>query len=252
MPTKQEIIKEQSQTVAISNEFIQKARYELTKTGQKAILYMASKIKPMDEPEQEYHFIAENFCKVCNFNTDGGWYLNYVKEVMLEIKARPIIIPTEKRKRVITSWFDYAVLNEETGEIVVRFNKYITPYLYELQKQYTSFLLEYVLPMKSEYGIRLYEYLKSVKYKGIRHTMTLDELRERLGCEGKYIQSSHMREKVIEPALKDINTYTDLQVGYKFIKTGRKVSHIEFTVMLSDDVSRLLNRVKDLGMRDYE
>ena len=244
---KRDIIKEQSQKVIISNELIQKARYELTKTGQKAILYMASKIKPFDEPEIEYRFKADNFCEVCNFNTDGGWYINYVKEVMLEIKARPIVIPMPNKKRVITSWFDYAVLNEETGEIVVRFNKYITPYLFELQKQYTSFLLEYVLPMKSEYGIRLYEYLKSVKYKGFRHLMTLDEIRERLGCEGKYTQSSDIRARVIEPAIKDINSYTDLDVGYKFIKTGRKVSHIEFTIMAADDAPRLINRVKALG-----
>lgn len=248
--TNHDIIKEVSQKVVISNELIQKARYELNKTAQKSILYMASKIKPYDEPETVYTFNAETFCQVCNFNTDGGWYISYVKEVLLELKARPIVIPLMNRKRVITSWFDYAILDDETGEIKIKFNEYITPYLFELHNKYTSFMLEYILPMKSEYGIRLYEYLKSVKYQGYRHTITLDEMRQRVGCEGKYEQSSHLRERVIEPALKDINTYTDLDIGYKLIKTGRKATHIEFTILQNDDVARMLNRVDALGLRE--
>ena len=245
--------KELKQIVAIANELIQKSSEELTKTEKKAVLYMASKIKPTDKEGTEYLFNAENFCQVCNFNTDGGWYANRVREIVIQLKKKVIEIPLGGKRKLITSWFNDAVIDFETNEIKITFSKYLTPYLYELQKQYTSFALENVLGMKSIYGIKLYEYLKSVYYKGTRHTITLDELRERTGCIGKYEGSSDIRKYVLEPAMKDINELTDLEVIYRLIKTGKKVSHIEFILHEPrpvDELRRTWNRERELGLRE--
>ena len=248
--TRQDKITELSYQANMSNELIQKSRYTLTPIEQKAILYMASKIKPNDEPYTEYEFSAERFCEVCNFNMDGGWYIQRVREVCMELAKKPLVIKLDKYSEVITSWITYAELNSKTGTFKVAFSKHLTPYLYELQKCYTSITMQYVLPMKSEYGIRLYGYLKSVKFMGYRHTLTIDELKQRTGCEGKYEFFKDLRRFVIEPALKDINTFSDLEVGCNFIKTGKKVSHIEFIVKDGDNITRHNNRVRALGMRE--
>ena len=249
---KREKLKELSQKVAISNEIIQKARYELGKTEQKVLLYMVSKIKPLDFGDEVYTFNAKNCCEVCNFNTDGGWYSQTVKEIMVNLKTKPIIIPLGGRRKLITSWFNDAVIDEETGEFKITFSKILMPYLYELKKNYTSFALEYVVAMKSEYGIRLYEYLKSVVYQGIVNTISLEEFREKVGCEGKYTQSSDLRARVIEPALKDINDFSDLKVSYKFIKTGKKVSHIEFMMLTPRDLDLVVRTAKRADELDID
>ena len=232
--TREEIRKEQSQTVAIANELIQKSRYELSKTEQKAVLYMVSKIKPFDEPGTEYTFSIKNFCRICNFNKDTGFYHQYLTDMLVNLKKQPLKIPLENGSKVITSWFNDAVVSETADEVKISFSKYLLPYLYELQNRYTSFYLENVLPMKSGYSIRLYEYIKSESYRRREILLSLDELRQRAGCEEKYNQYSELRINVLEPAKKDINMYSDLKIEYNAKKTGKKVSYIEFIILPQD------------------
>lgn len=249
--TREEKINEISQTVAMANELIQKSRYELTKTEQKAVLYMVSKIKPFDEAGIEYDFSIKRFCEVCNLNKGGGIYYQYLKDMLVSLKTKVIIIPLEGKRKLITSWFNDAVISEDADIVKISFSKYLTPYLYELQCRYTSFFLENVLPMKSSYGIRLYEYLTSVKYKGRRHMLSIDELRERVGCEGKYNQFADVRIYILEPAMKDINQYTDMKISYQAYKTGKKYTHIEFTITSPDSweaTDRHLNRKEALDL----
>ena len=43
-----------------------------------------------------------------------------------------------------------------------------------------------------------------------------------------YDKISHIKEKVLEPALRDINAYSDLRVDVEYEKTGRTISHVVF------------------------
>lgn len=248
--TREEIIQEQSYSVAMTNEFIQKSRYELSRTEQKAVLYMVSKIKPQDLPGTEYTFSIKNFCRVCNLNTKSGVYYKYLKDVLAKLAEKPLIIPMGEKHNLITHWFASADIDGNSDIVNITFAKPLTPHLYELQTRYTKFYLENVLPMESGYGIRLYEYIKSVCYNTNKIIISLDELRERVGCEGKFKQSSELRINVIEPAIKDINLYTDIKIEYKTYKTGKKVSSIEFIISPLDKYDRedrLLNRREVLG-----
>lgn len=232
--TQEEIRQERTQTVAISNEFIERSRYELTKTEQKAILYMASKIKPYDAPETEYIFSVKRFCAVCNLNKNTGTYRRYLLDMLVGLKTHVIVIPLEGKRKIITSWFNDAVISETEDEVKITFSKYLAPYLFELRSRYTSFYLENVLPMKSEYGISLYEYIKKESYARKKIIISLDELRQRTGCAGKYKQYSEIRIFVIEPALRDINLFTDIKLSYMPIKAGKKVISVEFSVLPPD------------------
>ena len=44
-----------------------------------------------------------------------------------------------------------------------------------------------------------------------------------------YTKFSHFKDRVLEPAIIEIDYYTDLNVEYNFIKTGRAITHIVFT-----------------------
>lgn len=245
--TKREIVEAQSQFVVMRNELIQKSRYSLSLTEQKIILFMVSKITPFDEPYTEYTFAYKEFEAVCNLNKGGGKSKILVVDTMKQLKTKPIEIRLSEKQKVITSWFNDAIIDEETQTIKVSFSKYLTPYLYNLQTFYTQFCLENVLPMSSKYGIRLYEYLKSIQSKSHKQKISLDELRERCGTGDKYTKYKDFRVCVLEPATKDINTYTDLKVEYQEVKTGRSVSHIQFVITNSSTADRHINRASALG-----
>lgn len=251
MKKPREIIEAQSQKAFIHNVLIQHTDKRLSLTEIKTILYIISKIKPNDKPNEEYTFSIKEFCQACNYGIDGGGRYDYVRDVLKELRKKDIVIHPTENTTLITGWFAEAELIKDRNEVIISFANKVKPYLFNLTKNFTDIWLECVLPMKSLYGVLLFMYLSSVKYKGFKHTLELDELRRLMGCQGKYEQSSDIRKYIIEPALKDINTFTDLDVSYKFGKSGRKVVNVEFDVSETafDYHKRLFNRSMALGQR---
>lgn len=244
--TKREILALQGMYVAKGNTLIQKSRYSLSLTEQKAVLFMISKIKPHDEPFTEYTFSIKDFCLACNFDNSGGFYMRYVKECINKLAESVINIELED-KTIVTHWFSSATIHKEEGTISFVFDRNISPFLYELHSFYTQYSLENILPMKSKYGIRLYEFLRSIQSIDHKQVISILELRLRIGCD-KYPNFADFRKNVIEPAIQDINTFSDIRVVYNTIKTGRKVTEIEFVIRPSNgDIQQYMNRSKALG-----
>lgn len=61
-------------------------------------------------------------------------------------------------------------------------------------------------------------------------TYQISKLREMLGCENKFKQIGQLKERVIEKAVQEINDNTDLLVYVNYIKTGRKITAIQFSL----------------------
>lgn len=242
--TKKEIIEAQSQFVAMRNDLIRKSRYSLSLTEQRMLLLMISKITPYDEPGKEYPFTYTQFREVCNLSK-GGNTNRELKAALTELKTKPLVIPLNEDEEVITNWFNDARLNRRTGEIMISFSKYLTPYLYELQRQmfYTQFNLSEAIAMKSTYGIRLLEYLKSIQTLRHKEPITLYQVRALLGCEEKYPLWKDFRVRVLEPAINDVNTYSDIFVEYEITrKQGKKVLEIQFSIKDNDFSTVSANR----------
>lgn len=245
--TKREITEARSQFVVMGNDLVQKSRYNLSLTEQKLVLFMVSKIKPYDTPGTDYVFSFNEFEEVCHLNKDGGKSKKLVYSMLLDLKTKPIEIRISDKQVLITSWFNNALFDADTDTVRIDFSKYLTPYLYDIQRLYTQFCLENVLAMKSKYAIRLYEYLKSIKSLGYKQTIALEELKGHMGAE-KYELYKDFRVRALEPAMGEINTYTDLEVRYEEKKTGRRVSHLVFTILSSNEPGRFLNRHRALNV----
>lgn len=119
------------------------------------------------------------------------------------------------------------------GTVTFRLSDYIKPYLIDLNAYFTQYKLENILEMKSFYGIRLYELLRSEYYKdeNTYQEYSIEFLRQFFDCETKYKAFKDFRVRVLEIALKEINEKSDIYV-YEgiMIKTGRKVTGIKFLV----------------------
>lgn len=257
MPELQErkdIISAQQMFVVKSNTLIQKSSFQLKGLEYKAILYLISKIKPHDEENTFYTFDVIDFCRVCNFDTDSSrTYKTYVKKILRNIMNYTIEIPLTNGGTYLTHWIQNCYIQED-GSFRLRFDYQIAPFLFQLQSYYTKYRLENVLPMRSKYGIRLYELFQSVKSLGSRYVIELDELKERVAAQN-YKTFADFRVNVLDPAMKDINEVSDIKASYTVVKTGKRVTAIDFKIYpvifaTQEETFRRLNRQTQLGFSD--
>ena len=143
------------------------------------------------------------------------------------------------------SWLDSAQINRNSGKIKVRLNDSMKPYLLQLRSNFTQYEIANVLCMRSKYSIRLYEFVKSIHFHDLEtyvRTFTVEELRKRLDAE-TYPRFCNFNQRVLKPAVQEVNTYTDKEVSYEPIKNGKKVETIELTIKTKSAVDRLKARI---------
>jgi len=119
---------------------------------------------------------------------------------------------------------------DREGRVGLRFTEEITPYLSELRTRFTKYQAKNVMPMRSAYGIRLYEICLS--WLGEERCFSVEQFKEILDLKGRsFDRIEVIKRRVINPALKDINTHSDIRVKFDQKKTGRRVSHFIFSIV---------------------
>lgn len=82
---------------------------------------------------------------------------------------------------------------------------------------------------RSSYGLALYE--NCIRYRGLPHTkwFEMDLFKKLMGVQsGKYDIFRDFKRRVLDKAVDEVNTYSDLIIAPDFIKEGRKVVKIRF------------------------
>ena len=94
--------------------------------------------------------------------------------------------------------------------------------------------------MKSAFSVRIYELIKSYAYQKNK-TFEINELKHLLMVDNvkSYERYPDFRRFVLEPAQKEINKLTDLNMLYEPITKGRKVVKIKFVIQHKDIMERL-------------
>ena len=245
------IIKQQSYFVVKSNKIIQKSRFSMSVQQQKVMLYLISKIRPQDDETRYYQITIRDFCKVCNIDYDNGQNYINVKKAIKEIADKSMWLTLPSGREVLLRWLNRVEIDKAGGVINVSFHEDMMPFLLDLQEKYTQYSLELVLPMKSKYGIRLYELLKSYSFMDKNITFTIDELKTRMDCD-KYKRFPDFRRYALEKAVEDINTFSDLSVSYSLRKSEGSRSYTKITFRIDeaegiDNIVRRMRRNKELA-----
>lgn len=210
-----------------ANDMIQKGRHELSLQEQRCVLYAISKIKPEDTVFQEYTFELADFYKLCGLQGDSYTEL---KAILIGLKQKTWWVESAPNVESTISWFNKVRTNKKSGTVTVRFDDDMMPYLLEVtreNKYYTHYQLKYILPMKSQYAIRLYELLKSYQRNNIEWFFDIDPLKKQLNCEN-YKDFYDFRRWVLEPAVTEINEFTDIKIAWDTVKERRKVVRVVF------------------------
>lgn len=217
------------------NDLIQQNRYQLSKNSgnslslleHKVLLYIISKIKPDDTELKEQVFNIKDFCEVVGIGTKGDNYKD-LKSAITKLKSRVMWLYTEDAE-ITVSWIDKAYIYKKSGQVKIRLDEDLKPYLISLRDNYTQFPLSAVLQMRSKYGIALYQLLKSYLFKSKVISFNIEDLKEILDCSS-YNNFTNFKKKVLEPALNDINTCSELNVSVSYEKENRTYKRAVFYV----------------------
>ena len=238
--------------VVKANDLIQKSRFHMTLQQQKMALYLISQVSPFDEEFKVYEFTVQEFCKVCGIDKTSGKNYQDIKQCIKDLADISVWVKVNGEEETLLRWIEKPYINSKSGQIKIRLDEDMKPYLLQLRENFTRYELIYTLYFKSKYSIRLYELANSLHYKELeeyRHTFSLKELQTLLDAE-IYTEYRDFRRRVLDLAVEEINEHSDKLISYKAIKKGRSVDAIELVISSKSIFERLKIRskiAKELG-----
>jgi len=130
--------------------------------------------------------------------------------------------------KVSMRWVGRAKYIEGQGHIELAFWWEIMPHLTLLKERFTSYKLSQAAAIRSLYSWRLLELLSQFEGTGWRE-FTVEDFSKTLELPETYLKNfSHIKKRVIEPAVKELQAKDGWIIKVTYKKTGRKITRIRF------------------------
>lgn len=257
---------ERDQKVVRSVNLIQRAQYTLSLEEQRFMLYCISKVKPEDKEGQKYTIRLRDYMDVCGISKDTS-YDNMKRNIIGTLQKMLLAFEYKddrgKTNFLVTNWFDHIILKKEDGMVEFQFSSIVAPELIGLAQYnqkadnanklyYIADELKYMLPFHCRYSYYLYPLLRSYQNRN-EWTFSIEELRERLDVYERlrddkdyrslwesdskkrvdkrrplYARFPDFRRGVLDPAVEDINRYSNIKVAYRVERKGRNPVAVTF------------------------
>ena len=213
------------------NDLIQ-ASYRLTNNEQSIILYAITHLNPKGEVTDDVLYRLNVLDLATLTDTCTNLAYRDFKQAALRLFDRKIVINEDVK--TLTRFVQTVKYKDSEGIIEIRFSKEILPYLTQIKDNFTKYRFKHVAKFKSSYGVRLYELLIQRMSISDTREINIEWLKDTFQLGQSYEKISNLKNKVIEPALRDINNYSDISVTYEQIKQSRKVIAFKFKVILNN------------------
>lgn len=241
---KKKIKKERSLSVVKLNDIVQKARYKLDLVQQKTIMYLISKIDSMKDVEfQDITVEIKDLCEIMGIKYNGK-NVKDLKNALQKLSDKSMWVELGDKDDTITlmRWLDRVSIKRGRGTVTVRFDELMAPYLLKIQERFVQYKLVNVLPMKSQYSLRLYELIKSHEEQG-RWDVELDDLKRLLFLEpNTYERYDVFRLRILDAAILEICNFTDLMVSFTPKRRNRKIVALTFEMCAPDSYTEYSRR----------
>lgn len=222
-----ELIINKDNTVTKSNLLIE-AAYKLTATQFKLIQTVFSNIQPNDTSTNTYIFPIKQFLELLELKGQSAY--TELRSMTRDVLSKPIDITIED-EAVQINWFSMVKYNSTKGTITIEIHPFWEKYLLSLTSNFTSYKLFNITNLKSIYSLRIYELLKSRINLNSTRTISLQELRTKMGIEpGQYPMYSNFKQRILLQAQKELKAESDIYFEFNEIKKGRAVDKIEFHI----------------------
>jgi plasmid replication initiation protein len=205
------------------------ARYEYTELQLDLLFFLLSKLRK-DQQDRVYELNIKDLSLL----TGKKYNAAYLHKATSDMGSRVFEVQTETRYRQLWMFqrVDYLL---GQGIIEIKLTEDITPYLFDLKENFTSYELASALRLTSKYAKRIYQYCSQWKDQGETKKYDIQDFKQMLGLiddkgKDKALRMSDFRESVLDVAVKQINEHTELHISYKLEKRVRTYKNIVFTV----------------------
>jgi len=218
--------------VNMSNELI-RAAHGLNLPEKRVISLCMAKLDSvrLDDGRYKFKLSATEFAQEFDLDPTTAYdQLKSVGDSLMKRVARSIEkLPRGKIKERKWVWVSGVTYHGGEGWIELGFSHEMTPHLFLLRKEFTSYKLKHAVALRSVYSWRLLELLMQFKATGLLR-IEIDDFCQAIeappSCEKDFGQ---LRRRVIEPAVEELITKNSLMIEWQPIKHGgRKVTGLEF------------------------
>lgn len=221
--------------VSQSNSLIE-ASYTLTLNEKRLILCAASMIDSRKEhPEGEKGLLivrAEDFSNLFGIETRHAYGI--LAEAVDKLWTREIKSVEAGDMR----WIYHRKYLEGRGCVQIGFSPTVLPQMTMLNREFTSYQLKHIGNLGSFYSIRMYELAaQTVNLRNGRRYIELQRLREILDLGEKYANVKDLRKWVLDPAIEDMNTHTNLRMKLMPKREGRRIGGFDCIVVRDDQMA---------------
>jgi plasmid replication initiation protein len=220
-----------------SNDLIE-ARYKFDIWETRFFLSVLSKIHKDDDEFETYRIHYKDIIKTFGLKPTSSYEL--LRNAARSLMDKKVTVDYEenghKREKIYHLIRHIDLLKEgRVGASDIEQQEYVDvvvesqmrPLLLHLQKNFTAYDLRNVVNL-GVYPVRMYELLKQYESIG-RRVLQIDDMKKMFNLTEEYPKFSNFSQKVIEPAIKDINKHTDVKIlKVEKIKEGKKVVALEF------------------------
>lgn len=223
----------QSSLTVVKHNKVVEASYMLSISEQRVLLSCIAQINAKEEMPQNRRFevTATGVADLAGLDSLSNAYRD-LKKAAEKLFERFVTIDdpdpnnpkiTQRRTRWIST-IDYV---PGDGKLILTFADGIIPYLSQLSREFTQYKLRNVAKFESVYSIRLYELLVQWQSAGERE-LEVEWIKTQFQVSDKYPRVVDLKKRVIEPAIAEINSHSNLWVEYGQRKVGRTITHFQF------------------------
>jgi plasmid replication initiation protein len=224
------IAKRKKGVLRAKSEFFRAARYGLTLQEHRIIYYAILAGQQEGRPFEPVELTISDFKEL--FELEGHAYHQKLRILTQKLVGRSVEVQYKDEKGQHykhIAWLSDITYHAKTGTVTITPNIKLKEFFEG--KPFSSSEYYYLVQFTSQYAERLYELLKSLDHKTIID-FNIEDLAKRLFVPASYRQNYfNLKKFALEPAVKDINEFTDLDVDIRE-KRGRhnKVNTVIFSV----------------------
>ena len=135
-----------------------------------------------------------------------------------------------KVKNVKSRWVSRIAYIDDLAQVELIFAPDVVPLITELESRFSQYAIEQVSNLTSAYAVRLYELLITWRKSCVVPEIELNDFRRRLGvADSEYARTESFKRRVLDLAIKQVNTHTDITASYEQHKKGRIITGFSFT-----------------------
>ena len=230
--------------IAMQHNNLVEAKYSMTLQQKRVMIWLVSQIKPDDIDFKEHILTIKNLIEICQLSGESSYKeIKNITFSLVEKGIRIIDISDPNNKREIqVSWLSSA--DYYKGQVKLSFSPKLKPYLLQLKDKFTAINALDLMQFTSIHAIRIYELLKQYQDIGER-TLTIEEIKECCGVNGKLTKYSDFEKKILLIAKREINEKSDIKFEFERKKLIRKILAIKFIISKNKDYELRNNPIKN-------